>query len=229
MRSGLGQHDCHGGARHAGLPGVDFSEQRARPGRPLRWRRPRGARCASLSVIRPVPNAGRMARRLGERPTGPSCGAPVGGCAPRPGREWPRRGRRRVADTDASSWPRRASRPTGGAGTRCAAWKTGRVCSFAGREPLRVGRKGVLSAHEPEHDLTSPNPVRGSSPGGWLDADHSITWMLCLAHICLSMSGHTVTLTSPRCAFRSSNIWVRDWPMPPPIERGSMPLLISRW
>jgi len=32
--------------------------------------------------------------------------------------------------------------------------------------------------------------------------------------------GHTVTLTSPRCAFFSSSIVVRDWPMPPPIESG---------
>ena len=32
--------------------------------------------------------------------------------------------------------------------------------------------------------------------------------------------GHTVTLTSPRCALRSRSIRVRDCPMPPPIDSG---------
>ena len=36
-----------------------------------------------------------------------------------------------------------------------------------------------------------------------------------------STFGHTDTLTSPRCALRSSSISVRDWPMPPPTTAGS--------
>ena len=32
--------------------------------------------------------------------------------------------------------------------------------------------------------------------------------------------GHTVALTSPRCAFLSSSMKVRDCPMPPPMLRG---------
>ena len=35
--------------------------------------------------------------------------------------------------------------------------------------------------------------------------------------ISLSASGQTETLTSPRCALRSSSIMVRDWPIPEPI------------
>ena len=49
---------------------------------------------------------------------------------------------------------------------------------------------------------------------------YSSTKILCLAQTSFSASGHTVTLTSPRCAFRSRSISVRDWPIPPPIESG---------
>lgn len=45
-------------------------------------------------------------------------------------------------------------------------------------------------------------------------------------HMSLSTFGHTVTLTSPRWAFLSRNIWVRDWPIPPPIDNGNSPLTI---
>ena len=53
--------------------------------------------------------------------------------------------------------------------------------------------------------------------------------MFFFAHISFRILGHTVTLTSPRCALWSSSIWVRDWPMPPPIERGVAPLMIPLW
>ncbi len=47
------------------------------------------------------------------------------------------------------------------------------------------------------------------------------------AHMSFRIFGHTVTDTSPRCAFLRSAMYVRDWPMPPPtltripIERSS--------
>ena len=50
-----------------------------------------------------------------------------------------------------------------------------------------------------------------------------------LAHISFSTRGQTVTLTSPRCAFRSRSIIVRDWPMPPPMESGISSFMIARW
>ena len=55
---------------------------------------------------------------------------------------------------------------------------------------------------------------------------YSMTKMFFLAQISLRIFGHTLTLTSPRCALWRSSIWVRDWPIPPPIERGVSPLMI---
>ncbi len=49
---------------------------------------------------------------------------------------------------------------------------------------------------------------------------HSSTKMFFLEQISFRILGHTVTLTSPRCAFFSSSIKVRDWPMPPPMLSG---------
>jgi len=49
---------------------------------------------------------------------------------------------------------------------------------------------------------------------------YSSTWMFFFRQMSLSCFGHTVTLTSPRCALRSSSIVVRDWPIPPPIDSG---------
>jgi len=40
--------------------------------------------------------------------------------------------------------------------------------------------------------------------------------------------GQTLTVTSPRWAFLRSSIWVRDWPMPPPIDSGRVPSTIPR-
>jgi hypothetical protein len=69
-----------------------------------------------------------------------------------------------------------------------------------------------------------PDRTASSGPG-----PHSRTKMFLFAHISLRTLGHTVTLTSPRCALCRSSIWVRDWPMPPPIESGVSPLMIPLW
>lgn len=49
---------------------------------------------------------------------------------------------------------------------------------------------------------------------------YSRTWMFFLAQISLRIWGHTLTVTSPRCAFLSRSMRVRDWPMPPPMLSG---------
>ncbi len=46
------------------------------------------------------------------------------------------------------------------------------------------------------------------------------TKMLCFSQIRWSCFGQTVTVTSPKCALRNSNICSRPWPIPPPIESG---------
>jgi len=56
---------------------------------------------------------------------------------------------------------------------------------------------------------------------------YSSTKIFFFAHICFKMSGHTVTLTSPRWAFRSNCISVRDCPIPPPIDSGNWSLMIA--
>ncbi len=74
-----------------------------------------------------------------------------------------------------------------------------------------------------------PRPVQGArAPRGAPSRRliQSMTWMLRFAHISFRTFGHTVTLTSPRCAFRRRSIRTRDWPMPPPIESGSVPFTI---
>jgi hypothetical protein len=55
---------------------------------------------------------------------------------------------------------------------------------------------------------------------------YSKTKIFFFAHMSFKIFGQTVTLTSPKWALRSSSIWVRDWPMPPPMLRGSSPLTI---
>ena len=76
--------------------------------------------------------------------------------------------------------------------------------------------------------------IRGWGLGGWgseiedsrfkiqkqARTRYSSTKMFFLAQMSFRIFGQTVTLTSPRCALRSNNIRVRDWPMPPPIDRG---------
>src|SRR5208337_2227486 len=57
---------------------------------------------------------------------------------------------------------------------------------------------------------------------------YSSTKILFSAHISFRIFGHTVTLTSPRWALRSSSIKVRDWPIPPPIESGIWSFRIAR-
>src|SRR5208337_4131641 len=58
---------------------------------------------------------------------------------------------------------------------------------------------------------------------------YSSTKMFFLAQISFRIFGQTVTLTSPRCALRSNNIRVRDWPIPPPIDRGIWWVKIPWW
>ena len=53
--------------------------------------------------------------------------------------------------------------------------------------------------------------------------------MFFFSQIRFSSFGHTVTLTSPRCAFWSRSITVRDWPIPPPIESGIWSIRIAWW
>jgi hypothetical protein len=49
---------------------------------------------------------------------------------------------------------------------------------------------------------------------------YSRTWIFFFAHISFKILGHTLTVTSPRCAFLKSSISVRDWPIPPPMLSG---------
>ncbi len=60
-----------------------------------------------------------------------------------------------------------------------------------------------------------------------LPAVYSRTKMCLRAHISFRIFGQTVTLTSPKCAFLSSSISVRDCPMPPPIESGTSSFRIA--
>ena len=69
----------------------------------------------------------------------------------------------------------------------------------------------------------------GTAAGLSRSGRYSRTWMFRRAHISLSTCGHTVTLTSPRCALRSSSIIVRDWPIPAPIESGISSCRIAWW
>ena len=69
---------------------------------------------------------------------------------------------------------------------------------------------------------------RGSDRGA-LRRGYSRTKMFFAAQISLSCFGQTVTLTSPRCALRSSSMVVRDWPMPPPIDSGISSFRIAWW
>lgn len=56
---------------------------------------------------------------------------------------------------------------------------------------------------------------------------YSKTRMFFAAQISLSCFGHTVALTSPRCAIRSRYMQRRDWPIPPPMESGISSLRIA--
>jgi len=73
--------------------------------------------------------------------------------------------------------------------------------------------RGIPCAHKKRGGLLA-------APCWPLTPDYSKTKMCFFAHISFRIFGHTVTLTSPRCAFRKSSIRVRDWPIPPPIESG---------
>ena len=65
------------------------------------------------------------------------------------------------------------------------------------------------------------NPALRLSEGRvYREGTYSSTKIFFFAHISFSTFGHTVTLTSPRCAFRSRDIKVRDCPIPPPIDSG---------
>ena len=56
---------------------------------------------------------------------------------------------------------------------------------------------------------------------------YSSTRMFRFAQISLRIFGHTVTLTSPRCAVRSKAMYVRDCPMPPPMLSGTSSFTIA--
>jgi len=68
----------------------------------------------------------------------------------------------------------------------------------------------------------------GAAPFQHLDVTfvYSRTKMFFFAHISFRIFGHTVTLTSPKCALRNKSIKVRDWPIPPPMESGRTLLTI---
>jgi len=44
--------------------------------------------------------------------------------------------------------------------------------------------------------------------------------MFFFSQIFFDTFGHTLTVTSPKCAFLSNSRRARDWPMPPPMLRG---------
>ena len=103
----------------------------------------------------------------------------------------------------------------------------------------RSGRRvSVLPGSESRYAIQSSTLASGSIPRmlpqarktfGILlpsGADYSSTWMFFSAHMSLRIWGHTVTDTSPRCALRRRYMYVRDWPMPPPIESGISSLRI---
>lgn len=64
------------------------------------------------------------------------------------------------------------------------------------------------------------NGAATAAPGPITQSHYSSAKMFFFAQISFRIFGHTVTLTSPRCAFRRSSINVRDCPIPPPIESG---------
>lgn len=59
------------------------------------------------------------------------------------------------------------------------------------RHGVRLRRLGRRTSHQPAYDVTSV---------------HSRTWMFFFLHMSLSILGHTVTLTSPRCALFSRSM-----------------------
>ena len=85
----------------------------------------------------------------------------------------------------------------------------GRMGGNMARRLLRGGHRGVEAAN-----LAAAHPARVESPlvgTPWrVRLPHSRTKIRFLAQISLSCLGHTVTLTSPRCALRSRSIVVRD-------------------
>lgn len=71
--------------------------------------------------------------------------------------------------------------------------------------------------------LHSRRPLIGFAPDYWR------TKIFFFAHMSRRILGQTVTLHSPRCAFLRIAIYVRDWPMPPPIVSGISPFIIIWW
>ena len=53
------------------------------------------------------------------------------------------------------------------------------------------------------------------------------TWMFFFAHMSRRTFGQTVTLHSPKCAVLSRYMYVRDWPIPPPMLSGISLLTIA--
>jgi hypothetical protein len=102
-------------------------------------------------------------------------------------------------------WVAFATALVGAAGVLVGARLGGRP---GGRAPSRTARHALLRA------------MRGA---------YSSTLIPCFAEISFRIFGHTVTLTSPRCAFLRIAICVRDWPIPPPIDSGTSPFRIAWW
>lgn len=84
------------------------------------------------------------------------------------------------------------------------------------RQSMKQEKAGrpVSTGPSPLALLASPGAAGGRAGG------YSRTWMFFLAQMSFNARGQTVTLTSPRWAFFSSSMAVRDWPMPPPIDSG---------
>lgn len=68
--------------------------------------------------------------------------------------------------------------------------------------------------------------VRAGQSGRRLSI-YSSTKIFFFEQISFRIFGHTVTLTSPKCALRSRSISVRDCPIPPPIDSGSSLFIIA--
>lgn len=89
------------------------------------------------------------------------------------------------------------------------------------RTPVRAASwTKVLPGASASEESNPPLPAANADLGLMLSVPYSSTTIFRFAHISFSTFGHTVTLTSPRWALCSSNINVRDWPIPPPIESG---------
>src|ERR1019366_3044005 len=120
--------------------------------------------------------------------------------------------------------PTRPSSSATPTSSRCGSGSTSSAASARARSWTFSRTRGSDGSGRTVPDARSDPGARRGLPDP--RSGYSMTWMLRLAHISFRTFGHTVTLTSPRCAFRRRSIRTRDWPMPPPIESGSVPFTI---